>query len=90
MRSSIKDYLIFIFQLSTHTKRRETSYLCELINHVQMIFVFNSLFLESGAQELGSIGVTVIVITYYENQQQILPSYMTLLAWFVNGMCVTF
>ena len=55
-----------------------------------MIFVFNSLFLESGAQELGSIGVTVIVITYYENQQQILPSYMTLLAWFVNGMCVTF
>ena len=52
-----------------------------------MICVFIALFLESEAQELGSIGVTVIVITYYENQQQMLPSYMTLLAWSFNDMC---
>ena len=56
-------------------------------NHYQMICVFIALFLESEAQELGSIGVTVIVITYYENQQQMLPSYMTLLAWSFNDMC---
>ena len=51
---------------------------------------FILLFLESEAQELGIIGVSVIVITYYENQQQLLPSYMTLLAWSFNGMCATF
>ena len=45
-----------------------------------MICAFTQLFLESEAQELGSIGVTVIVITYYENQQQMLPCYMTLSA----------
>ena len=52
-----------------------------------MICVFIALFLESEAQELGSIGVSVIVITYYENQQQMRPSYMTLLAWSYNRKC---
>ena len=51
---------------------------------------FILLFLESEAQELESIGLSVIVITYYENQQQLLPSYMTRLAWSFYGMFVTF
>ena len=55
-----------------------------------MICAFTQVFLESEAQELGSIGVTVIVITYYENQQRMLFYYMTILAWCFDGMCVTF
>ena len=55
-----------------------------------MICVFIALFLESEAQELGSIGVSVIVITYYENQQQMLPSYMTrlILLWYVCNLLI--
>ena len=43
------------------------------INDFCILFCY---FLESEAQELGNIGVTFLVITYYENQQQLLPSYM--------------
>ena len=57
------------------------------LNDFCILFCF---FLDSEAQELGSIGVTGTVITYYENQQQLLPSYMTLLAWSLNGMRATF
>ena len=47
-------------------------------------------FLESEAEEFGNIAETVTVKTYYVNWQQMLPSYMTLLAWSFKGMCASF
>ena len=51
-----------------------------------MFILFHKLF---EAQELGSIGVTVTITTYYGYWQQLLPSYMTLLVRSFSGMCAT-
>ena len=55
-----------------------------------MVFVFIPLFLDSEAQEIGTVWAAVTVIAYYVNWQPMPPSYMTLLVWSFSGMCATF